>query len=114
MSGDTIRRCVCSLMQILFELDVFCFCRCELETALTHWQGFSQNYETLAQWLKETEAKLRTENTTRSDLDSKRHMLDTLKVLLTQIPFICMQYSMLYTHQMINSYGQWLHDVCVL
>jgi hypothetical protein len=66
--------------------------KCELETALSRWQGFSQNYDSFAQWLKESETKLRHENIARPDLDSKRHMLDTLKVctVLSYYSLLCL------------------------
>ena len=44
------------------------------------WQGYDELYENLAQWLKETEAKVRNESGLRPDLDSKQAQRDTFKV----------------------------------
>ena len=45
------------------------------------WHGYDELYENLAQWLKETEGKVRSESGLRPDLDSKQFQRDTFKVV---------------------------------
>ncbi len=44
------------------------------------WQGYDELYENLAQWLKETEGKVRNESGLRPDLNSKQAQRDAFKV----------------------------------
>ena len=51
------------------------------------WHGYDELYENLAQWLKETEGKVRSESGLRPDLDSKQAQRDTFKVVNKKFHF---------------------------
>ena len=61
--------------------------RTKLELCMHQWHGYDELYENLAQWLKETEGKVRSESGLRPDLDSKQAQRDTFKVVNKEIPF---------------------------
>ena len=48
---------------------------------MRQWHGYDELYENLAQWLKETEGKVRSESGLRPDLDAKQFQRDTFKVV---------------------------------
>ena len=58
---------------------LYCY-RSKLENSIEQWQDYDGQYENLAQWLKETEAKMRSESSLRPDLDGKVEQKERLKV----------------------------------
>ncbi|XP_041351119.1 nesprin-1-like [Gigantopelta aegis] len=53
----------------------------KLENSIEQWQDYDGQYEGLAQWLKETEAKMRSESSLRPDLAGKMEQRQLLKEL---------------------------------
>ena len=47
---------------------------------MMEWQGYDEQYEAMAQWLKEAEAQVRSETGLKPDLPAKQKQLDTFKV----------------------------------
>ena len=52
---------------------------------MQQWEGYDQQYEALWQWLKETEAKLRTEAGLRTQLSEKQRQRDTFSLIRTDV-----------------------------
>lgn len=48
------------------------------------WQRYEHQYETLSQWLKDTEVKIRSETTLKPDLAGKREQLEFFRVSTRQ------------------------------
>lgn len=65
-------------------LKYFFLSRKKLQTSVTQWQEYDQQYDVLSQWLKDTDVQIRSESTLKPDLDSKREQLKTLKVIVQQ------------------------------
>ncbi|CAL1544282.1 unnamed protein product [Lymnaea stagnalis] len=53
----------------------------KLENSMGQWQEYDERYEVLSQWLKDTEADIRTEAALQPDLDSKKQQLEHFKAL---------------------------------
>ncbi|GFO48198.1 nesprin-1, partial [Plakobranchus ocellatus] len=53
----------------------------KLENSMDQWQKYDTHYDTLSQWLKDTEALVRSEAALKPDLASKKEQLDLFKSL---------------------------------
>lgn len=49
---------------------------------MDQWQQYDQRYETLSQWLKDSEASIRTDSALQPDIHSKKEQLEQLKVTI--------------------------------
>jgi len=52
----------------------------KLESSIDQWTAYDREYETLHQWLKDTEAQVRNEATLKPDLPTKIQQLEQFKV----------------------------------
>ena len=63
-------------------LHVCLFYRHKLESSIDQWQAYDKEYDTLSQWLKDTEGRVRNEATLKPDLPSKIEQYEQFKVTL--------------------------------
>ena len=49
---------------------------------MSQWQGYSELYDNLTQWVKDTDTKIRTQSGPCPDLPSKQRQLETFKVYI--------------------------------
>ena len=54
--------------------------RTKLESCMQQWQGYDEVYDSMAQWVKDTEVKVRNESGLKPDLPSKVDQLKNFKV----------------------------------
>lgn len=48
---------------------------------MSQWQGYDEVYDGMAQWVKDTETKVRNDSGLQPDLPSKTEQLDDFKVI---------------------------------
>ena len=59
--------------------------RSSLESSMQQWQGYDEQYDALWSWLKETEAKLRSETGLKTQLAEKQRQRDTFLLIQTDV-----------------------------
>ena len=59
---------------------LFSITRSKLENSMDQWQKYDSHYDNLSQWLKDSEAQVRSEAALKPDLSSKKEQYELFKV----------------------------------